>query len=75
MKDKRLTKEVLKMAASAESAEALAAALAEAKVEATPEEVKTLYDSVRKELSEDDLQKVAGGVEGWKGDSTTCQMF
>ena len=75
MKDERLTKEVLKMAAEAKSAEALEASLAEAKVEATPEEIRTLYDNVHKELSEDELGKVTGGFEWNEGDdSTKCQI-
>ena len=61
-RDKRLTKEVLKLAANAESVEALTAALAEAKVEATPEEIKSLYAAVHKELNDDDLSKVTGGL-------------
>ena len=76
MKDKRLTKEVLKMAAEADSVEALSADLAKAGVEATPEEIKTLFDSVRKELSDDMLTKITGGSSGnEEGDSFSCHWF
>ena len=71
MKDKRLTKEVLKMAAEAESVEALSADLTKAGVEATPEEIQTLFDSVHKELSDDMLSKISGGTE----DSFACHWF
>ena len=67
MNGERLTKEILKMAAEADSVEALSSALAKAKAEATPEEIKALFDYVHKELSDESLSKITGG----KNDSDT----